>query len=43
MSIMKKAVKILFWIVIFTGMVSIGLTFYETVILRDYQIVEVEE
>jgi len=40
---MKKTTKILFWIVLFIGLISIGFTFYNTVILRNYQIVEVEE
>jgi len=39
---MKKVSKIFFWVVVFVGIISIGITFYDTVILRDYQIIEVE-
>lgn len=38
----KKTLKYLFWIVMLGGIMSIIITFYNTVILRDYEIVEVE-
>lgn len=39
---MNKAVKVLFWVVVFIGLSSIIITFYNTIVERDYDMVEVE-
>jgi len=40
---MDKKSKILMWIVVLAVLSSIGLTFYKTVILQDFEVVNTEE
>jgi len=40
---MDKKSKVLMWVVILAVLVSIGVTFYKTVILQDFEVVNTEE
>ena len=40
---MDKKSKILLWVIVVAILVSIGVTFYKTVILQDFEVVNTEE
>lgn len=40
---MDKKSKVLLWIVILSIFISIGVTFYKTMILQDFEVVNTEE
>ena len=40
---MDKKSKILLWVIVVAILVSIGVTFYKTVLLQDFEVVNTEE
>ena len=40
---MDKKSKVLLWVIILAILISIGVTFYKTVILQDFEVVNTEE
>ena len=40
---MDKKSKILLWVIIMAILVSVGVTFYKTVLLQDFEVVNTEE
>ena len=41
-SSMDKKSKVLLWVIILAILISIGVTFYKTVILQDFEVVNTE-
>ena len=42
-SAMDKKSKVLLWVIVVAILISIGVTFYKTVILQDFEVVNTEE